>query len=489
MYCSNCGSPIKETDIFCSKCGHKQGSESKAKESPKEEVIFNTPSQKENGISFAEDESPWDNWDNNERKRERKSEPVFRAPNEAHESVNNARKPEVEDFVWNVHDFPEPGAKPVEDIDFSWDEEVQPRSERFTRPITPPREEFEGDSKFHTYNKTREEFQELLDKEYIRQKREPEYPLQRGPQEQPSYDSPDHIGIIEKPQRESSEYYKPWEHIKSEEFDIEKTQFFQKQELETPPQELETPPIIPADTRRAPSIPPEHTDFHEPSPIAEVMDNLHLGENAMTEPAMVEPEMTAPEMTSPESVEDFSELNNAKEEDSVKTDDVDIDKAQALAAAAVELPTPGIDERLAKLWDSDTAPVPVAYLGLGGKSIGSKKTKLDDSEVGEDLLEGKDSKDPKNAEDFKDIEDPNGREEPPSYDPLNDVYEDEDAKDGRKGGFFGKFIIAIIIIILIIEGSILGLRNFAPESDATAKANQVILTIQNWVEDTFFDKK
>lgn len=118
-----------------------------------------------------------------------------------------------------------------------------------------------------------------------------------------------------------------------------------------------------------------------------------------------------------------------------------------------------------------------------------KKTKLDDSEVGEDLLEGKDSKDPKNAEDFKDIEDPNGREEPPSYDPLNDVYEDEDAKDGRKGGFFGKFIIAIIIIILIIEGSILGLRNFAPESDATAKANQVILTIQNWVEDTFFDKK
>ncbi len=453
MYCSNCGSQIKETDIFCSKCGHKQGSEIKTKESPKEEVIFNTPSQKEKGISFveAEEESPWDNWDNKGTKSERKSEPAFRAPNEAHESVNNARKPDVEDFVWNVHDFPEPGPKPVEDIDFSWDEEVKPRSERFTRPITPPRDEFEGDSKFHTYNKTREEFQELLDKQYIRQNKEPEQPLQREPREYSSYDSADHIGIIDKPQsadhigiidkpqEEGSEYYKPWEHDQREDFDIEKTQFFENQEVEEAP-------TIPTKNTRAPSIPPEHTDSHEPLPVADVMDSEM--------PTQVNLKIPEP------------------------AEDADMDKAQELAAAATELPTPGIDERLAKLWDSDTAPVPVAYLGLGGKSIGSKKTKLDDSEVGEEPLEDKELKDQIDTE------------APPSpYDPLNDVYENEDAKDGKKGGFFGKFIIAIIIIILIIEGSILGLRNFAPESEATAKANQVILTIQSWVEDTFFDKK
>lgn len=108
-------------------------------------------------------------------------------------------------------------------------------------------------------------------------------------------------------------------------------------------------------------------------------------------------------------------------------------------------------------WDSETAPIPVVSLA---SEIAADKKHFEEVQL-------------------------------ESYDPANDPEdggEDYEEKHKRKGGFLGKLVISIIVIVLIIEGSILGLRNFAPESDVTLKANEVILVLQNWIEDTFFNK-
>jgi hypothetical protein len=109
--------------------------------------------------------------------------------------------------------------------------------------------------------------------------------------------------------------------------------------------------------------------------------------------------------------------------------------------------TPDVDQKLAKLWDTNTAPVPVASIPSQMSHAQTSSTLIPDD--GDD-----------------------------------DFYQDEEK---RRGGFFGKFVIAIIIVVLILEGSILGLRHFAPESEATTKVNEVILVFQQWIETTFFD--
>lgn len=496
MYCSNCGNQLRETDIFCSKCGHKQGNESKFKEPLKEEVVFNTPSQNKKPISYTPRENLTDNL-------EKEEDLLFRAPREAHQSVKNARRPAEDDFVWNVHDFPETGPKETEDIDFHWDEEVSIDRKRPVEAAPSKKEAFLEDSKFHTYNKNREEFQELLDKEYLRQNKNEDYPTNREPKEYPAFDPIDHIRNMEK-QREEIPIYslekdrfaedqkfdtvelkkdliKPeldenyktqtiekinhgeYPYInQSNEFDIKKTQFVQNDEINAK-SAVESTPIFLAKTSNAPSIPPigarKNSDDYINLELSKA-EEIILDE----EPSQIpeEPSQTAEEASKIFAEKVLEEIEANKQETKVdNTFDesiervADVDSDVTLESTAEQTVAPGVDERLNKLWDSDTAPVPVASLTL--ESIGdAKKTS------GEDLA---------------------------SYDTMVDDYGDYDEKEAKKGGFLGKFIIAIIIIVLIVEGSILGLRNFAPESEATAKANQVILILQNWIEDTFFDKE
>lgn len=513
MYCSNCGSKLKETDIFCSKCGHKQVTDNKLKEPQKEEVVFNNSPEKEKYPPMEGERNQYSNY-------ERENHPTFRAPSQAHQSVNNARRPVEDDFVWNVHDFPETGPREAEDTDFRWDQEILPRSQRFTRPINPPREEFVDDSRFHTYNKNREEFQELLDKEYIRQNRESQAPMQRGPQDYPSFDPMDHINTRERQGVKAPEYYNERDNYQEDNqrfdtqefrndlrqpqmyqgpdtqvidrinygeeafrnqednFDIKKTQYVEDEYSDFPP-------VTNARAGGAPTIPPVGgrglgEDYINPNlgmaadygntgdypTRREAVDTLAPSQEpvAAKEEDPLVPLGVNTNQTYSQSHEEY-EASKAHEgyrvDESLKAHEAP--KAPELSeqtegSHVEKAPSPDVDERLSKLWDSDTAPVPVA--SLGSQARGSEKDLAEDSE-----------------------------EAAATYDPLDDIYDDYETSDGKRGGFFGKFIIAIIIVVLIIEGSILGLRNFAPESEITAKANQVILVLQNWIEDTFFDKK
>lgn len=533
MYCSNCGSQLKETDIFCSKCGHKQVTDNKPKEPQKEEVVFNSSPEKEKPIPIEEQRNQYSNY-------ERESQPTFRAPSQAHQSVNNARRPVEDDFVWNVHDFPETGPREAEDSNFRWDEEIQPRSQRFTRPTNPQREEFEDDSKFHTYNKNREEFQELLDKEYVRQNREFQAPVQRGPQDYPPFDPRDHINTRESQREQAPEYYNDRDNYQEDNqrfdthefqndlrqpdmyqgsntqviekinygeeafrnqednFDIKKTQYIEDEYSDFPPvtnARAGAPTIPPVGGRGLgedyinPNLgmAPEFANPGDYPPRTETVENLPSSQEPVStkEEGPVVPVGANPSQTyseGPESHESHESPGAPKAYESPKAhespgapeayespkapESLGAPKAHDSAESPGRIdeslvektPSPDVDERLSKLWDSDTAPVPVASLGSQARE--SEKDLAEDSEG-----------------------------DASTYDPLDDIYDDYEASDGKRGGFFGKFIIAIIIVVLIIEGSILGLRNFAPESDATAKANQVILVLQTWIEDTFFDKK
>lgn len=503
MYCSNCGNQLRETDIFCSKCGHKQGNESKSKEPLREEVVFNTPSQNKKPISYTPRETLIDD-------SEKDEDLLFRAPREAHQSVKNARRPAEDDFVWNVHDFPETGPKETEDIDFHWDEEVSIDRKRPVEAAPPKNEAFVEDSKFHTYNKNREEFQELLDKEYLRQNRNEDYPTKREPKEYPTFDPVDHIRNMEKQREEIPIYslekdrfaedqkfdtvelqkdlinpeldknYKTqtiekinhgeYPYINQvNEFDIKKTQLVQNDEINAN-SAVEPTHISLAKTSNAPSIPPigarKNSDDYINLELSK-SEETKLDEAASQTQEPPSQKQEAPSQTAEEANKMFAEKVLKEVEASTqetKADKgfdesiekvIDVDSDVTLEGNAEQTAAPGVDERLNKLWDSDTAPVPVASLTLES-IVDAKKTS------GEDLA---------------------------SYDTMVDDYSDYDEKEVKKGSFLGKFIIAIIIIVLIVEGSILGLRNFAPESEATAKANQVILVLQNWIEDTFFDKK
>jgi len=528
MYCSNCGSQLKETDIFCSKCGHKQGNENKDKEPPKEEVIFNPSSQKEKPVSYPEQDNFYSN-------REREKQPPFQAPFEAHQSVNNARGPVEDDFVWNVHNFPEAGPRETEDIDFRWEEAEQIQRQRSMDPSSQHKDEVVDGSKFHTYNKSREEFQELLDREYLRQDIERELPLNLGSQDYPAFDPIDHVRSMERQREEMPGYYSDRnyydkgfkkfdtvelqrdllqpemdemsktqiiEKIKygdeacrnqEDDFDIKKTQFVQDEEIDKMPMipfketdEPDIPPIVdtpamanfeqPAERveptepaeRVEPTEPAERVEPTEPTePTGSVEQTEPIGSVEPTEPIwlveQIEPIETVEPAERVEPVEPIDEkpvdsVNDNYTENTVERASVaDIETPLEASSEKEEegntesTPVPKGDERLSKLWDSDTAPVPVASLATNSA--------VDDKNVSADKLS--------------------------SYDPMDDDY---DAKDEKRGGFIGKFVIAIIVIVLIIEGSILGLRNFAPESEVTAKANQVILTMQTWIEDTFFNK-
>ena len=527
MYCSNCGSQLKETDIFCSKCGHKQGDENKEKEPPKEEVVFNPSSQKGKPVSFSEQ----DNFYNNHG---RENQPPFKAPIQAHQSVNNAKRPVEDDFVWNVHNFPEAGPRATEDIDFRWEEAEQIKRQRDIDPSPQHGDEVVDGGKFHTYNKSREEFQELLDKEYLRQDREGKHPLKVGPQDYLAFDPIEHVMSMERERKETPGYYSDSDYYdqnckkfdtvelqkdliqpemdemsktqiiekikygdetyrnQEDDFDIKKTQFVEDEEIDKMP-------IIPAKEKGEPDISPtesmNHGDDHidlspegtteyndinkanniSPVLIASAMAKLGdpTGSIEPTEPidksepiGSVEPtepidkvdpmdsiDPIAPTDEKPIDSDNDNYTENSVEKASVAATEtpIEISSEKGEEQNTEKTPTPKVDERLSKLWDSDTAPVPVASL--------VPNSPTDDKNVPEDKLS--------------------------SYDPMDDDY---DAKDERRGGFIGKFVIAIIVIVLIIEGSILGLRNFAPESEVTAKANQVILTIQTWVEDTFFNR-
>lgn len=60
---------------------------------------------------------------------------------------------------------------------------------------------------------------------------------------------------------------------------------------------------------------------------------------------------------------------------------------------------------------------------------------------------------------------------------LDALYQDVDEEEPKKKGGFGKFILALLIIIIVLEGAILAIKFLAPESEIAKWADDMIIKV------------
>ena len=481
MYCSNCGQPLGDTDIFCSQCGNKVKTNTAKTNTAKttdfvEEVVYNEPrpehrASQDKGhdpLGQAQFGAPF------KQETPQQQIPLQQIPpqrmEEAKRSVYEASGPKEGDFVWNVHQFQGEEIKPAEEIEFKWN--------------------LEDGSKFHTYNKSREEFQKLLDNEYVRTGKE--VPFQ---QDEPIVTMPDTRYRPEPPQLEEA-YIKPEMPMTRS---IEETYKFDPVD-HVHRMEMEREAIFP-EVKEV--VGPEIREFNRSeeqkfNTMELKRDLLQVGLDEAAKTQIIEKIFADDNLGS---IDDFdikktkfiSKSKKGEEEKSRQDFSQPIDIAEVSEKDQDE----EMDGKLAKLWDTDTAPIPIVSIpsmvaATHNMTAAQEATIQRPTAAQEATIQR-----PTTAQEATIQEATLGEDLPLKRPALDDDYYgdiDEEIDEEyyysskKKGGFFGKFIIALIIIVLIIEGSILGLRNFAPESAITEKANEVILNIQNWVESTILKK-
>lgn len=484
MYCSNCGKAIKDTDLYCSICGHKVGNDEKHHEPVNEEVIYNPPQTDKEPIIFGRREQPPYNI----------SDPSAGKPKTCDDDF---------DFVWNVHKFPAAGPRETEDISFDWN----PKQEENKASQFAPGEDInlagfsnltsdQRKEKFNTYNKSREEFQKLLDREYVRlnqrppvhepaqyepaqnepaQKapipretiqREPEQPVQMEPinmEPTPAFDPIRHLQEMElERKRERDLFYAELEqqdHILEEEIQPDDgrkfdTRELQKDMLQVEMDEASKTQIIErikygsADLEGPGDFDIKKTQYYQKpeylNQAAEPQPGYQTGYQTGLQPE-ARPEIQFELQPEPKTAEIpvITQQTNAAVEAPVYPE------AAATVQQATQLQTAmrddaNMQERLKQLWDSNTAPIPVQSIPAQAAAA-----------YGEDKSEKTQGK--------------------------------AAASKVEKGGGTKviRFFIVLIILVLIIEGTVLGLRYFAPDSEATKRINYSITQIQDWMKDKF----
>ncbi|MDD2189335.1 MAG: zinc ribbon domain-containing protein [Eubacteriales bacterium] len=198
MYCRNCGNLLGDTDKYCQRCGEPTGSQlfDKSKETVTEEVVYNPPIKGEgnNKFFYTEDEPEIKASENPEAGMK---DSVFNYISDTEEQTKEEKDISEQgdaadrqqdtsnegEFRWNVYDFPKP--RKTEDIEFNWkledysQQEVKSDKDQaleetlFKEIQDESNQSRESDiDRFYTFNKKNEEFQELLDREYERMKRQ-----------------------------------------------------------------------------------------------------------------------------------------------------------------------------------------------------------------------------------------------------------------------------------------------------------------------------
>ena len=496
MYCSNCGKAIKDTDLYCSFCGHKVGNDEKRHEPVNEEVIYNPPQTDKEPLIFGRREQPPYNI----------SDPSAGKPKTCDDDF---------DFVWNVHKFPAAGPRETEDISFDWNPKQEENKASqfasgedinlagFSNLTSDQRKE-----KFNTYNKSREEFQKLLDREYVRLNQRPpahepaQYesaqnePAQKPPVPRetiqreplqpvlpaqmepanmelaPAFDPIRHLQEMElERKRERDLFYAELEQqdqISEEEsqpddgrkFD---TRELQKDMLQVEMDEASKTQIIErikygtADLEGPGAFDIKKTQYYQKPE--------HLNQTTVPQPGYqtgyqtgLQPEARPEIQFELQPEPKTAEIPVIKQETNVAAETPVYPEAAATVQPAmmpkqttqpqqsqtVMRDDANMQERLKQLWDSNTAPIPV-------QSIPAQAA----ASYGEDKSEKTQGK--------------------------------ATASKGEKSGGTKviRFFIVLIILVLIIEGTVLGLRYFAPDSEATKRINYSITQIQDWVKDTF----
>jgi len=443
MYCSNCGKAIKDTDLYCSSCGHKVGNDERRHEPVNEEIIYNPPKPDKEPFVFG--------------RREQASTHIP-SMSDLHDRADASAKPPKPcegdfDFVWNVHKFPEAGPKEIEKIDFDWN--PKPAGSRTAQPATGESagtsagfSSFTSDEskeKFNTYNKSREEFQKLLDREYVRLGQKSTAGETAAPAEVPRYES----AAAEEP-----EPFDPIKHLQEMEIERKKERDLFYAELDQQDY-IESDEALQPDTRRFDTIELQkdmlQVDMDEAAKT-QIIERIKYGASGIgatddfdiKKTQFYQKQEYEQRMEEPE-----PQVESRTMEIPIGITDMNI-AAEAPAPMETSAPPPDADaamqERLKHLWDSNTAPIPVQSIPAQAAA---------------------------------------------AYSNGQTAQTEEKAtphKEEKGGNKLIKFFIALIIVVLVLEGTVLGLRYFAPESEATKKVNYTITLIQDWIKTTFSGK-
>jgi len=455
MYCNNCGKFLLENDKFCSNCG--------ARVFLNEQSIEKQSSSEDFKSDASDDQTP---------------KPT----------------PPVENIKWNIEDFPGHDVKKTEEINFDWGNTSDfkkpeaPAEEIALNPIQKPddvkpteggfiaaavieeviiqgkdlEEEIfaeaslvesipaGGDThkrnkiidKFYTFNKKNEEFQKLLDKEYEKIKEG----TTDGLDDQAFRDS---VSEINNKSDETWSEFNPTEHIA--EMALARERFFGP--IVNPYQEgkKEEAPVEATDPN---SLPGE-----EPLPEENILPDLEICKDEQTMPAMEETPC-APIET--ESTESFS----TPLDDHLIPEDFEDPKPEFPASSEMEEPKTEVFK--------DEEPETEMF-----KEKDPEAERFKEEEPKAAVFTPQEPE----AEAFK----------PEEQKPVDDVVsirdkwikyeEDEDEEDEKhSGGKVGKFIIAFLILLLLIQMALLGIKLVAPESAVAQfvddKVQQVIQFFQ-----------
>jgi hypothetical protein len=447
MYCNNCGKFLLENDKFCSNCGARvfQNEQDSVKAAPPAEANADSP----------ENQTP---------------KPT----------------PPLDNIKWNIEDFPGHDVKKTEEINFDWgntsvfkkpeptveeiafnpvhkedepkeaDQEADQKEEKIIQGKDLEEEIFAEASlvesissgtdshrrtkivdKFYTFNKKNEEFQKLLDQEYEKIKEGINDVLD-------DQTFRDQVSEINQKSEELWPEFNPTEHIA--EMALARERFFGTMTGMAPPDE-------PKYTEKPkPAQEPVTAETSEPEATQEPPETTES--EAVPEPAEAE---EAAETPSPESDELPGE-EPLPEENILPDLEICNEEQTMHRSEPLTEPEPEFVPQVATPEEKDSD----AAAGLVEEPPTSQTmaTALDDKLV---------------PEDFDDVN--SIRDKWIKYE------EDEDDEDeGKSGGKVGKFIIGFLVLLLLVQLALLGVKLVAPESAVAQfvdeKVQQVILFFQ-----------
>lgn len=482
MYCRMCGNKLRDMDHYCQFCGmptefKDTPSERAESAEMKEEVVFNPPY--DNKTQFAEDE------------------PALEFSEPESESEQEATEPgagKSSEFIWNVHEFPDPESKKTDAVKFNWNMEDFGRPEEKEVAATVFEEELfqeirdessrireQNIDRFFTFSRKNEEFQKLLDREYEKVRKRsvlgieaPEEP--KVPEEPKAPEVPIESIHIEEEVSEDVPHEEP-SHVMetplNEEIPLE---------TETPlnegiPLNAETPmnEEIPFDTEIAPN---EEVPLEPESILTEsVADSPAKPSAASKAEHISEMAKARAEFFGEDLIRDNESIKKTLTTEGAEEDEIPHLTEKTAEEGAAEQ---GKADRSAEVSDMEASKEKKAEEEYPEAEITDKAPGEEASKAGASGTENPE------AEKAEEVIGLSGDDRAAAAVPAlirAAVEEQEEEKPKRS---VGQIVLIIIAAILAIEIIILGIRYFAPESSA-AKAignaqTEIFQTVSGWFE-------
>lgn len=436
MFCTKCGKELYDGDRFCAHCGAEVREPKRARY---DDVVFNPPFKLE---------------------AEKRTEEILRAQERPQPEQ---KKRETVSFDWNLEGFPSAQPRKTEDVDFNWDSVIEKRNN--SRGISV------------------EKIQPEQEKFFCTQESEPE---------------PEPADVLK--DEEKAAYEEPVLSIE----ELERELFGAESGEKTSSKDVEPTIIAPgaggpsgawkaAETER-----PKRTDderFYtynqkfdafqelldkERERLKGLEDSCSHDRESMdyTWAGEVFPEMKKP-AGEPEPVDEPETVAEAETESADEpAQELQAERHFEFVGVAAPAATMTIDLSMmddeADTKDRSEAEhvteTEAVQKHEEGEDSSPSKTKLRYSDVfPRGLVDGDGTGTPDASKEGEEIK------------PLGGIYDDLDDKEPEKKHVFAKVIIAILIILIVIEGAILAVKFIAPQSKISLWANDLMLNVVDFV--------